>query len=186
MWAEALEGASRWVRVEDTEQVELPTFQHTDKLITYPVTSRPLPARIRGAAHAVAFFDGGAAQKLGTGGFVVYNGEGKCVTAQARFYGDELPTNNKAEAKALEELMGWLAENQGEWGEAPAVVVYGDSQLVVNFCNRRARPSVGELYASVQEIMRHRRCIGTPVFFRHVPRELNAVADWLANAARQH
>ena len=64
---------------------------------------------------------------MGTGGYVVFDGEGKCVCAAARYYGGDISTNNKAEVKALEELMGWLAEHYSALGGVPAVVVYGDS-----------------------------------------------------------
>lgn len=47
--------------------------------------------------------------------------------AKASFYGEDIATNNKAEAKALEELMVWLAANTGKLGGAPAVIIYGDS-----------------------------------------------------------
>ena len=43
------------------------------------------------------------------------------------YYGEEVATNNKAEARALDDLMQWLATNSGELGGAPALVVYGDS-----------------------------------------------------------
>jgi hypothetical protein len=33
------------------------------------------------AAHITAFFDGGAAKKEGTGGFVVYGSTDQCITA---------------------------------------------------------------------------------------------------------
>lgn len=31
--------------------------------------------------------------------------------AQATFYGEDLGTNNRAEARALQDLMAWLVEN---------------------------------------------------------------------------
>jgi hypothetical protein len=31
----------------------------------------------------------------------------------------------------------------------PAIIIYGDSQLIINFCNRRARPSVNDLYTDM-------------------------------------
>jgi hypothetical protein len=127
LWTEALEGASRAMRREGEEDVELPVFPHTDKIIKYPATSRPLPARITASRHITAFFDGGAAKRLGTGGFCVFSGEGLCIHAQACYYGDLLETNNRAEAKALEQLMGWLAAHREMWDGAPAVVIYGDS-----------------------------------------------------------
>ena len=48
--------------------------------------------------------------------------------------------------------MGWLAANKEKWGDARAVVIFGDSQLIINFCNRRARPAVEELYESMQVV----------------------------------
>ena len=66
-------------------------------------------------------------------------------------------TNNRAEVMALVQLMRWLVENHGEWGGAPSIVIFGDSQLIVNFCNRRARPSVGDLYAAMQHVQQYRK-----------------------------
>jgi PAS domain-containing protein len=146
LWVEALEGASRGMREPEEADVKLPTFEHRGHHITYPDTSRPLPTRVASSPHVTAFFDGGAAKKLGTGGFVVFEPGGTCLTAQARYYGEELDTNNRAEAMALQELMEWLVEHRSAWGGAPAVVIFGDSQLIINFCNRRARPAVADLY----------------------------------------
>lgn len=78
-----------------------------------------------------------------------------------------------------------ISQEEGAWENKRAIVIYGDSQLVINFCNRRARPSVNELYSAMQEIQRLRKDITRPVFFRHVPREQNVVADWLTNKARE-
>ena len=47
---------------EDGEEaVELPTYNHVDKTITYPAASRPLPAKVTKAPHITGFFNGGAA-----------------------------------------------------------------------------------------------------------------------------
>ena len=69
------------MKEKDEEEVELPTFQHVDKAIVYPATSRPLPARVLGAPHVTAFFDGGAAGKVGTVGVVVFGVGGECIKA---------------------------------------------------------------------------------------------------------
>ena len=55
--------------------------------------------------------------------------------AQAKYYGEELGTNNRAEVYALKDMMEWLANNPMVW-KPPAIVIYGDSQLIINFCNR--------------------------------------------------
>lgn len=147
--------ASKDMQVQDEEPVELPTFQHKDKTIRYPATSKPLPCSVTGTPHITAFFDGGAAKQLGTGGFIIFGSDGGCIAAQANFYGEEAATNNRAEIRALQDLMAWLVEHRVKLKER-AVVIYGDSQLIVNFCNRRAKPSVGDLYAAMQEIHRLR------------------------------
>ena len=55
------------------DAVELPTFAHESYTIRYPDTSRPLPHKVQRAPHLTAFFDGGAARKLGTGGYKVFD-----------------------------------------------------------------------------------------------------------------
>ncbi len=73
LWVEALEGASRDMCTGREDAVELPTFAHKSYTIRYPDTSRPLPRRVQQVPHLTAFFYGGAAQKLGTGGYIVFD-----------------------------------------------------------------------------------------------------------------
>lgn len=73
MWAEVLEGANTELPDDDNDDITLPTFVHVPTRITYPVTSRPLPPMVIKNPHVQAFFDGGAAGKIGTGGFVVFD-----------------------------------------------------------------------------------------------------------------
>ena len=73
LWVEALEGASRDMCMGGEDAVEPPTFVHKPYTIHYPDTSRPLPRKVQQAPHLTAFFDGGAAQKLGTGGYIVFD-----------------------------------------------------------------------------------------------------------------
>lgn len=86
---------------------------------------------------------------MGTGGCIVFAPGGECVAAWASYYGEDTHTNNRAEARALVEVMEWLKSHEDRLGDCP-VVIYGDSQLVMDFCNRRARPSVHDLYSLVQ------------------------------------
>lgn len=141
-----MEGAATMDTGGEEEDLALPVFEHKTKTITYPTASRPLPPQVAKAPHIQAFFDGGAAGKQGTGGFVVFGTDEVCMVAHAMFYGENLGTNNRAEARALRDLMQWLAEHAHQWANREAIVIYGDSQLIINFCNRRARPSVGDLY----------------------------------------
>ena len=102
-------------------------FEHETKSITYPSATKPVPQRIVDSPHVTAFFDGGAASRLGTGGFIIFAGTGECVQVTARYYGEEFETNNKTEARALQELITWLAKHKEKWAGAGAVVIFGDS-----------------------------------------------------------
>lgn len=64
-------------------------------------------------------------------------------------------------------------------------MILGDTKLIIDFCNRRARPSLHELWVATKEIVRLRGSVSKPIFYRHVPRHLNALADWLTNVARE-
>ncbi len=79
--------------------------------------------------------------------------------------------------------MKWLVESRC-WEDGQAVVVFGDSQLIINFCNRKARPAVTDLYEAMASVKVCAARVGVPVYFRHIPRERNGLADWLANVAR--
>ena len=63
--------------------------------------------------HVQGFFDGGAANKIGTGGFVVFDRSGECLVAQAKYYGEELGTNNRAEVYALKDMMEYWKQSNG-------------------------------------------------------------------------
>ena len=133
---------------------------------------------------ALCFFDGGAAKQLGTGGTVCYGIDGEWCRGAARWYGADCPTNNTAEVTALCDLMRDLVD-QGVPLGASSIVVFGDSRLVVDFANRVAKPGKSQLFLAVREIEKLRRQLrGVRITFRHVLRDKNQVADWLANVAR--
>ncbi len=52
---------------------------------------------VQGLGCHVATFDGGAAQKLGVGGYCVQDPHGKVVLCRGRWYGSSQDTNNEAE-----------------------------------------------------------------------------------------
>ena len=60
----------------------------------------------------------------------------------------------------------------------------GDSELIIGFVNSKYKPSK-KFYNRVTEIKLLRKKIPVPVKFRHVLRENNQLADWLANVAEQ-
>ena len=67
--------------------------------------------------------------------------------------------------------------------QAEGLLVLGDSELVINFCTRRNRPS-RKFLEQVNRVRARAKALGVPVRFRHVKREANQIADWLTNVAR--
>ena len=130
LWVEALEGGARGMQEAGEEPIQLPTYQHEDKTLRYPAKARPIPQKVTAAPHITGFFDGGAAKRKGTGGFVVFGSAGECITAQGEYYGEEVETNNRAEILALVGLMQWLVQHPGEW-EGQAIIIFGDSELII-------------------------------------------------------
>ena len=65
------------------------------------------------------------------------------------------------------------------------VVVKGDSRLFISFMTGAARPGKPFLLHRVKECKRLIRQLNTRVFWLHVPREENGVADWLARKAAE-
>ena len=56
------------------------------------------------------YFDGGAQQRLGIGGFLIWILEQDLVVVQVLYYGGEYPTNNAVELAMLEHAVHWLLE----------------------------------------------------------------------------
>ena len=78
LWVEAIAGGC----ADDgggEEDVELPVFVHSDRTLRYPATQSALPSAVANAPHWCAFFDGGAARGVGTGGGVVFAPGGRCA-----------------------------------------------------------------------------------------------------------
>jgi ribonuclease HI len=65
-----------------------------------------------GTGLPTATFDGGAAQKLGVGGFTYSNEGGLLQMVRGRWYGEEKNTNNEAECQALVDLLETLWQEQ--------------------------------------------------------------------------
>ena len=89
---------------------------------------------------AVLTFDGGAAKRLGTGGFTVWLPSGRLIAARALWFGSECSTNNEAELATLKAGLQWIAAHfpDHDWGGE--LLVMGDSNIVIGFMNRQFRP----------------------------------------------
>ena len=54
---------------------------------------------------AIGYFDGGAAGRLGTGGYAMFGGDEVCVLGHGLWYGVSAHTNSEAEANTLHDFM---------------------------------------------------------------------------------
>ncbi len=72
----------------------------------------------------------------------------------------------------------------GGWVEPrKTLLVRGDTNLIISFMTRAARPGKRELVILVKEAQDTLRGWGRKVRFQWVPREENRTADWLSNVA---
>ena len=121
-------------------------------------------------------FDGGVAVKarLGSGGVVLWCTGGVLAATHALWFGLAKPTVNCAEMTALV----WGLKLLVEHGATGKVLVLGDSQLMIDFCMRRASPGVPDLYKGLKRIQQLHRKLGEHVTFRHVSWTVHQLADW--------
>ncbi len=63
------------------------------------------------------------------------------------------------------------------------MVVRGDSKLIIDFCNKAARPGQQHLYLAMHTVRELAKQLGARVLYRHVPRDDNTWADWLGRLA---
>ena len=113
---------------------------------------------------------------------MVWDSSGQLLHASSLWFGEEAATNNAAEVNTLVALMGWLVRSRGSWQEG-VVVVRGDSKLVIDFCNKSARPGEQHLYLAMHTVRELASQLGARVVYRHKPREENTWADWLGRLA---
>ena len=111
---------------------------------------------------------------------MVYDSQQVQVGGRAMYFGKETPTNNTAELQSLWKLMSWLVEMQAELDLSKGIVIYGDSELAINFMIWTARPRKQTLAAIVKKIQVERKNLRSRVVFSHVPLSSNSIADWLS------
>ena len=94
------------------------------------------------------FFDRGCKSQKGSGGVVLFDKLRECIGGRGLWFGAAANTNNVAEAQALVEALRYV-EEMGALGEP--LVVLGDSELTINFMNRKCTPGKRELVTWVRE-----------------------------------
>ncbi|MDD4333434.1 MAG: ribonuclease HI family protein [Patescibacteria group bacterium] len=125
----------------------------------------------------IIYTDGGARGNPGPGGIgaVAYNTERNVVFEISRFIGHS--TNNQAEYKAV-----IAALHKAQEIGAEELEFFLDSELVVKQLNREYRVKDKDLAPLFVQI--YNASIGfKKVSYKHIPREMNKIADRLANEA---
>ena len=83
----------------------------------------------------VLHFDGGCREKLGSGGCLLLDPQGRCHAGCGWYFGRSHPTNNVAEAQAM--VRGLQLVRAGNWVEhRGTLVVRGDTNLIISFMQK--------------------------------------------------
>jgi ribonuclease HI len=89
-------------------------------------------------------------------------------------------TNNEAEYEGVILALEWLVGNS-ETTTNKEIIFLIDSELVVNQLNGKYKIKKAELQLLVIKIRNLIEQLNTKIFFKHIPREENKIADFLVN-----
>jgi ribonuclease HI len=128
------------------------------------------------------FTDGGSRGNPGPAGIGVHviNNQDETVYDYHKFLGSV--TNNVAEYQGVLAAISWLKEFSKE-NEVEKVEFYLDSKLVVEQVKKNWKINETHLRTLASEVWAELSQLTVPYSFTHVRRELNKVADLLANQA---
>lgn len=128
------------------------------------------------------YTDGGSRGNPGPSGYglVVYDNLKKVIYQESKFLG--VKTNNEAEYLALLASLEWVKKNQ-EMYQINKVNFFADSQLLVRQLQGKYKvkaPNLKDLFIKSQQLLNQ---INLDYQFNDIRRELNTLADELANQA---
>ena len=128
------------------------------------------------------YTDGGSRGNPGPSGYglVVYDNLKKVIYQESKFLG--VKTNNEAEYLALLASLDWVKKNQ-EMYQINKVNFFADSQLLVRQLQGKYKvkaPNLKDLFIKSQQLLNQ---INLDYQFNDICRELNTLADKLANQA---
>ena len=112
-----------------------------------------------------------------------YDENGGLAFGQGAWFGERCLINNIMEMEAFLMLMQSLVE-YGVPGRVDTVLVIGDSQLIIDFSNRLARPSNAKLFLGVRKLCEMEKHVSAWIVYQQVPQKENKIADWLCNVVR--
>lgn len=129
------------------------------------------------------FTDGGARGNPGPSAIGVYieNENNKKIAGFGKAIG--IATNNVAEYKAVVEALAWIIEKKKDLAENAKIYFFLDSKLVCSQIMGIFKVKNADLTNLLFDVRNLEAQINFPIFYKYVPREQNAEADALVNAA---
>lgn len=129
------------------------------------------------------FTDGGSRGNPGPSAIGIYvtDGNGKKIAGFGKIIGTA--TNNVAEYMAVIEALDWMIENKKEFPKDTKAYFFLDSKLVCSQIIgifKVKNPDLRNLLFSVRD---REGQIDLPIYYKHIPREKNMLADRYVNEA---
>ena len=126
------------------------------------------------------YIDGGSRGNPGDSaiGFIILDNRGNELFRYGKKIGYH--TNNFAEYSALIEVLGYITKNGFLYQDADHIIIYSDSELLVNQIRGRYKvksKNIIPLFQKVQKLMNKQKNIKID----HIKREKNKAADWIVN-----
>ncbi len=131
--------------------------------------------------NITVYTDGGSRGNPGHSGYglVIYSDSQKILFQESKYLG--IKTNNEAEYSGLIGALDWLSKNQDS--KFSKINFYSDSQLMIRQIQGKYKvkaPNLKPFFQKAQELI---NSIKIPIIFQDVRRDLNQLADELANQA---
>jgi len=129
------------------------------------------------------FTDGGARGNPGPSAIGVYitDENNKKIIGFGKTIG--IATNNVAEYKAVIEALDWIIENKKSLSENAKINFFIDSKLVCSQIIGLFKVKNSDLRELLFEVRDREAQISLPIYYKHIPRELNTQADAFVNKA---
>lgn len=123
--------------------------------------------------------DGGARGNPGPASCAfVAEENGKIIQKESKYLG--VATNNFAEYQGVILAYKWLASNSQEF-VTKKIIFYLDSELVIKQLNGDYKVKDKNLVGLFKQICVLSKSVGANMFYIHIPRNKNKIADFLVN-----
>lgn len=129
--------------------------------------------------HILIYTDGGSRGNPGPAALGVYiEKDGKVVAKIGKYLG--VATNNFAEYSAISEAFSWLLKNKKIY-KTEKVDFHMDSQLAYSQITGLYKVKDAKIRDFIFKIRQVEQELKMPIFYHHIPREKNKIADFIVN-----